>query len=492
MTGVWKGLIVVSVFVLLAVVGAACSGPATTDETEGTLVESATGSLDAEADGDKKTGSGSDSGDPESGDMDPGHDDYLDSSDSAPGRDDDSVGAGDIDARDDDSRSVGKDGSQDSDLDGGEMTAVVEPDPDYQAALASARFRTAGWKTDFSRHTVPYSEILSGGVPRDGIPPLDDPSFVTQDEADDYVEDREPVVVFEANGEAKAYPLQILTWHEIVNDEVGGTPVSVTYCPLCNSAVAFDRRLDGVVYDFGTSGNLRNSDLIMWDRQTESWWQQLTGEAIVGELAGKVLTFLPAALVSYGDFKRANPEGLVLSRETGYPRDYGSNPYAGYDKPDSTPFLYDGALDDRLPPKERVVTVTVGDADVAFPYPVLAAEGAVNYELNGQALAVFHVSGHNIRLGWPLNQRVEGCRRNRSLRSVGWRRDPHLPRRGWQYRRRGDGLNLDDTGQGYRWTPSWRTAKPHRPWGPLLVRVGSFQAWHPGLQWRQRIAAIRS
>ena len=407
MTGVWKGLIVVSVFVLLAVVGAACSSPATTDQTEGTVVEPATGSLDAEADGDEETGSGSDSGDPESGDMDPSRDDDLDSGDSAPGRDDDSnggdmdsgqdddsVGAGDTDAGDDDdSKSGGEAAARTMTLDGGEKTAAVEPDPDYEAALASARFRTAGWKTDFSRHTVPYSEILSGGVPRDGIPPLDDPRFVTQDEADEYVEDQEPVIVFEGNGEAKAYPLQILTWHEIVNDEVGGIPVSVTYCPLCNSAVAFDRRLDGVVYDFGTSGNLRNSDLIMWDRQTESWWQQLTGEAIVGELAGKVLTFLPAALVSYGDFKLANPEGLVLSRETGHPRDYGSNPYTGYDKPDSTPFLYDGALDDRLPPKERVVTVTVGDADVAFPYSVLATEGAVNYELNGQQIAVFHAPG---------------------------------------------------------------------------------------------------
>ena len=385
---------VVSVFVLLAVVGAGCSSPAATDQTERTVVEPATGSLDAEADGDKETRSGSDSRDPESGDMDPSSDGDLDSGDMDSGQDDDSIGAGDTNGGDDDDfKSGGEAAAQGDDSDGGGKTAVVKPDHDYETALASARFRTAGWRTDFSRHTVPYSEILSGGVPRDGIPPIDDPRFVTQSDANEYVEDQEPVVVFEANGEAKAYPLQILTWHEIVNDEVGGIPVSVTYCPLCNSAVAFDRRLDGVVYDFGTSGNLRNSDLIMWDRQTESWWQQLTGEAIVGELAGRVLTFLPAALVSYRDFKQDNPEGLVLSRETGYSRDYGSNPYTGYDKADSHPFLYDGVADDRLPPKERVVTVTVGDADVAFPYSVLAAEGAVNYELNGQALAVFHVPG---------------------------------------------------------------------------------------------------
>ena len=243
MTGVWKVLFVVSVLVVLALVGTACSRAATTDEIGGAQVEPAAGTSDADDDRDEENGSES-----ASSDVDPGQDDDSDS--------------------------------------GREEAGAVEPDSDYEAALASARFRTAGWRTDFSRHTVPYSEIMSGGVPRDGIPPLDNPSFVTQDEADDYVEDQEPVVVFEANGEAKAYPLQILTWHEIVNDEVGGLPVSVTYCPLCNSAVAFDRRLDGVVYDFGTSGNLRNSDLVMWDRQTESWWQQLTGEAIVGELAG--------------------------------------------------------------------------------------------------------------------------------------------------------------------------------------------------------------
>ncbi|MGB6850975.1 MAG: DUF3179 domain-containing (seleno)protein, partial [Thermoanaerobaculia bacterium] len=160
----------------------------------------------------------------------------------------------------------------------------MEPDPDFGEELRQSRISTSGWKTDFSRHDLPFSEILSGGVPRDGIPPLDKPEFATVDEAGRWLEDQEPVISFEINGEAKAYPLQILTWHEIVNDVVGGVPVAVTFCPLCNSAIVFDRRLGGVLYDFGVSGNLRSSDLIMWDRQTHSWWQQLTGEAIVGEL----------------------------------------------------------------------------------------------------------------------------------------------------------------------------------------------------------------
>ena len=132
------------------------------------------------------------------------------------------------------------------------------------------RFRSQGWETDFSRRNVPLGEIFSGGVPRDGIPPLDDPAFVPVDEADSWVGPKEPVIYFETGGDARAYPLQIMTWHEIVNDEVGGFPVAVTFCPLCNSAIVFDRRWEGRLYDFGTSGNLRNSDLVMWDRQTES------------------------------------------------------------------------------------------------------------------------------------------------------------------------------------------------------------------------------
>jgi hypothetical protein len=133
---------------------------------------------------------------------------------------------------------------------------------------------------------VDFDGIISGGVGRDGIPHLDRPQFETVEEATSMMNYVEPVVTFKINGESRAYPLAILTWHEVVNDVVGGVPVTVTFCPLCNSGLAFERTLEGRVFDFGVSGNLRNSDLVMWDRQTQSWWQQLTGEAIVGELAG--------------------------------------------------------------------------------------------------------------------------------------------------------------------------------------------------------------
>ena len=265
---------------------------------------------------------------------------------------------------------------------------LVAADLDYRDELSKARISTRGWETDFSRHSVPYSEILSGGPLRDGIPPLDDPKFTTFQDANEWLGDQEPVIAFELNGDARAYPLQILTWHEIVNDEVGGVPVAVTFCPLCNSAIVFDRRLDGVVYDFGTSGKLRNSDLVMWDRQTESWWQQFTGEAIVGELTGKKLTFIPASIISWTDFKAANPEGTVLSQDTGFNRSYGRNPYAGYDEADNPPFLFLGELDGRLLPKERVAAVTIGEVDVAFPFSILEKERVVNYTFSEQDLVV--------------------------------------------------------------------------------------------------------
>ncbi len=148
-------------------------------------------------------------------------------------------------------------------------------------------------KIDFSKHSIDYAEIMSGGPPKDGIPSIDDPKFVPLGKAKGLA-DTEPVISLSVKGDARAYPLRVLIWHEIVNDTIGGTPVSVTYCPLCNSAIVFVRRIDGRELDFGTTGKLRKSDLVMYDRQTESWWQQFLGEGIVGEMTGKKLDMLPA------------------------------------------------------------------------------------------------------------------------------------------------------------------------------------------------------
>ena len=267
----------------------------------------------------------------------------------------------------------------------------VAPDPDYEAALEAARLRTSGWDTDFSLHTVEFSEIRTV-IPRDNIPAIDAPKFVSVDAAG-WLEDVEPVVALDIAGDARAYPLQILTWHEIVNDEVGGVPVAVTFCPLCNSAIAFDRRFDGAVLDFGVSGNLRNSDLIMYDRQTHSWWQQFTGEGIVGRYAGGQLEHLPSLLVSFADFRAAYPEGRALSRETGFARQYGRNPYVGYDTTKGNPFLFGGDIDDRLLPVERVIAVSVNGVDAAFPLGILQEEKVINYTVGGRDIVALFKFG---------------------------------------------------------------------------------------------------
>ena len=247
-------------------------------------------------------------------------------------------------------------------------------------------------KTDFDKRIVDLSEIMSGGPPRDGIPAVDEPRYTTTEGADEWLDPDEPVIAVEIGGEARAYPLQILIWHEIANDALGGTPIAVTFCPLCNSAIVFDRRFDGTILDFGTTGRLRLSDLVMYDRQTETWWQQLTGTGIIGAHAGRELVRLPAAIVAWNDFRTAFPNATVLSRETGHTRAYGSNPYAGYDST-TQPFLLRVTPDPRLPAMERVLHVTAGDAERIYPFGAFAEEPVVNDEVGGEPVVVMSRGG---------------------------------------------------------------------------------------------------
>lgn len=250
------------------------------------------------------------------------------------------------------------------------------------------------WKTDFEKSTVEMREIVSGGPPKDGIPALDDPKFEDVDRADRWLGDSEPVAVVRSGGQTHAYPLQILIWHEIVNDRVGDLPVSVTFCPLCNTTLAFDRRFDGKLLDFGTTGRLRHSDLVMYDRQTETWWQQATGEGIVGEYAGRQLTFVPANVMSWRDVRETFPDARVLSRETGYSRRYGENPYRDYDRR-SGPFswAFKARQDDRVPMMERVAAIELGGETVAVPFTALAQRKVVPVELGGEDLVVLWAEG---------------------------------------------------------------------------------------------------
>jgi hypothetical protein len=256
---------------------------------------------------------------------------------------------------------------------------------------ADPPFSTSGWRTDFTRRTVDWDEILSGGPSKDGIPAIDTPTFENVEAAATWLSDRDPVILFEAGGDVRAYPLAILIWHEIVNDTVGGQPVAVTFCPLCNASIVFDRNFGGEVLDFGTTGMLRNSDLIMYDRQSESWWQQFTGQGIAGEHAGQQLDFLSSQVISFADFAAAYPAGQVLARPP-VSRSYGANPYTGYDS-SRQPFLFRGELDDRLPATERVAGVVLPGVVKAYPFAAVAGAGAINDEVAGTPLVVLHKAG---------------------------------------------------------------------------------------------------
>ena len=298
--------------------------------------------------------------------------------------------------------------------------------------------------------TIPIADILSGGPPPQGIPALGfrglqgvadatrEPRFVTQDEAAAWLGEREPVVLMRLGGEARLYPLQILTWHEIANDTLGGVPVAVTFCPLCNSALAFDRRVPatqdqvdalrrdghevraepldaevarlfeqqtgrgapelGVDVTFGVSGLLFFSNMLMFDDTTFTLWAQLTGEGAVGDFAGDHLVRYPAQLVGFAEARLSEPDALVLSQDTGFRRSYGQNPYVGYDDIGSPAFLFQGPSDGRLQAKERVITVD-GAEPVAYPFDHLREQVVVHDQLAGEPVVAFWAPGTATALG---------------------------------------------------------------------------------------------
>ena len=256
------------------------------------------------------------------------------------------------------------------------ITAIVVSVFSISTALAAANI-PINWKlewprTDFSKHTIDLGEVFSGGPPKDGIPSIDSPKFTSLAESRG-LSDSEPVVGLVINGDARAYPLRVLMWHEIVNDTVGGVPVTVTYCPLCNSSIVFERRLNGRTLDFGTTGKLRNSDLIMYDRQTESWWQQFLGEAIVGEMTGKNLVMIPSRLESLALFKQRAPTGKVLVPTNPSKRSYGTNPYAGYVSRTRPYGFFTGPFPEGIEAMVRVVAV----GSEAWSLPLLRDKGSI-------------------------------------------------------------------------------------------------------------------
>ena len=249
---------------------------------------------------------------------------------------------------------------------------------------------------EFPDPLIDPNEVISGGPPPDGIPPVDEPLFVGVADNLELLPANEPVVALEINGDARAYPIRAMVWHEIVNDTVGGVPVSVTYCPLCNSAATYERTIDGVETTFGTSGRLYAAALVMYDRATETLWTHYDGQAVIGVLTGTELVKHSSPLVSWDQFRSTYPTGQVLDWEQlGFNRDYGRNPYTGYDDPENTPFLFRGALDDRAAAMQRVIGVDYEGATAAYVLETVSGgEGrATSVSVGDNDLVVFWIAG---------------------------------------------------------------------------------------------------
>ena len=271
-----------------------------------------------------------------------------------------------------------------------------EPRPVERSALPPRHLKV----DRFPEALVDRNQIVSGGPPADGIRSIDDPTFAPVAEVD-WLEDNEPVLTLTIGDDVRAYPYQIMIWHEIVNDTFGDRPVVVTYCPLCNSGVAFDRVLDGRVLDFGTSGALYRSALVMYDRQTESFWTHFDGRAVIGDLIGTSLDLIPLASVSWKDFREAHPDGLVLGPASS-PRPYGRNPYGAYDQGDNPlPGFFTGEVDERAPAMGRVVGLQVDDAEVAVSLDRLSRDGVVHLSVEGRPVVVWHLPGTASALNAP-------------------------------------------------------------------------------------------
>ncbi|MEK7636086.1 MAG: DUF3179 domain-containing protein [Patescibacteria group bacterium] len=241
--------------------------------------------------------------------------------------------------------------------------------------------------TDGVKHSVPFDEILGGGPPKDGIPSIDKPKFISIAEANKFLEDNEPGIALDIDGVQRFYAFQILVWHEIVNDTIGGKRILVTYCPLCLSGIVFDPVVGGERVEFGTSGKLWNSNLVMYDRKTDSSWSQILGEAIVGNMTGTRLAVLSSDMMRYRDFKKTHPQGSVLSRDTGETRFYGKDPYGDYYTTPGTYFPV-GKTDDRLGDKEFILGIVVNGKAKAYLPEAIKKAGKIEDIFEGKTIMV--------------------------------------------------------------------------------------------------------
>lgn len=278
---------------------------------------------------------------------------------------------------------------------------TVTPQPTRRSKHPSFLFATlallgvlTGWTQaeltmngfDLNNAIIPVRDILSGGPPRDGIPSIDAPQFIQPSQAD-FMKDEDLVVSVTFDGQTRAYPLRILVWHEIVNDVVGGHPIAVTYCPLCGTAMVFDRRVGERTLTFGVSGLLYQSDVLMYDRETESLWSQLKMQSVSGPQATTHLNWLSSEHLTWAAWESAYPEGMVLSTDTGFPRNYKQMPYAGYETEEATmyPAPYTRT---ELKTKDWVIGIIVGSEARAYPVDGLPANQRIEDLVGGSNIAI--------------------------------------------------------------------------------------------------------
>ena len=259
--------------------------------------------------------------------------------------------------------------------------------------------------TNGLKHIVPLDKIKSGGPPKDGIPSIDNPKFAPVSESQ-FVPDTTFVIGLDINGEKRAYPLFIMVWHEIVNDSVGGVPVAVTYCPLCFTNQVFERVIDGKEVEFGTSGKLYNSNLVMYDRLTDSYWSQALGVAITGELTGYELKRIPFDVISWADWKTLHPDTLVLTTETGHIRSYGVDPYGDYYTDPRILFPVEHE-DDRMHTKELILGFHESDVYKAYKQDDVESAIVINDIFNNKPMMLVSLfSGDSRAFDRTVNDKV--------------------------------------------------------------------------------------
>ena len=258
-----------------------------------------------------------------------------------------------------------------------------------QANPGETVIRDVDLQNDFTGAKIAKADLLQGCFGKDCIPSIDNPTFESAQEADTWLAPDDRIFALDFNGVVRAYPQRIMNWHEIVNDEVNGAPIAITFCPLCGSALAFERTVDGVITEFGVSGKLHNSDLVMYDRYEGNLWQQITGEAIIGPAArrNEELTKVPIITVPWSQWKTEHPDTQVLSRNTGYTRNYDQYPYGTYEENDELIFGVKG-LDTSLQIKTPVYGIEVDGLSKAYPEAVFDEDKAISDQLGDIPLSL--------------------------------------------------------------------------------------------------------